>query len=161
MKTIPSHPLFLVSARDRQQLRDAREIMVKRRVKTGHLWQVRESTMKCLRQKDLLRQMLRVKRTELAQFLDQFRGDEMRFAVFWSAMDYPMTHRAQTITPGAFRDPIHQRADRSLVSGAATGLEKLSAWSDGTRSRAQEVNSSIFQKRSLARGQLRRPSLRR
>jgi hypothetical protein len=38
--------------------------MVKRRVKTGHLGQVRESPMKRLRQEDLLRQMLRICRSE-------------------------------------------------------------------------------------------------
>ena len=43
--------------------------MVKSRVETRHLGQVRKSAMKRLGQQDLFRQMVRIKWTELLQFL--------------------------------------------------------------------------------------------
>jgi hypothetical protein len=60
MKPVPAHPLRFVAARDWQQPRHARQVMVKRRVETRHLGQLRKSAMKRLGQQDLLRQMLRI-----------------------------------------------------------------------------------------------------
>jgi hypothetical protein len=54
--------------------------MVKCRVETRHLGQIRKSAMKRLGQQDLLRQMLRIEWTELAQLLN-FRTDSLRLAL--------------------------------------------------------------------------------
>ena len=62
VKPVPPHPLCFVAARDRQQPGHARQVMVKSRVETRHLGQVRKSAMKRLGQQDLLRQMLGIER---------------------------------------------------------------------------------------------------
>jgi hypothetical protein len=110
VKAVPSHSLSFVTARDRQQLGDARHVMVKSRVETRHLGQVRKSAMKRPRQQDLLRQMLRIEWTKLVQLLDHFRGDSLRLAVLRPPMHHAMSHGGQGITPDALFDPVHQNA---------------------------------------------------
>ncbi len=75
VKTVPPHPLCLVPTRDRQQLRHARQVVVKGSVETCHLGQVGKPVMKRLGQQDLLRQMLGIEKAEPVQFLNQFPGD--------------------------------------------------------------------------------------
>ena len=89
--------------------------MVKSRVETRHLGQVRKSAMKRLGQQDLLRQMLRIEWTEPVQLLNHFRSDSLRLAILRPAMHHAMPHRGQCITPAAFLDPIHQSAHRHRV----------------------------------------------
>ena len=80
VKPIPPHSLRFVAARDRQQLGHARQVMVKSRIEARHLGQVREAAMKLLGQQNLLRQMLGIEGTELAQLLNHFRRDALRLA---------------------------------------------------------------------------------
>ena len=115
VKPVPPHALRFVAARDRQQLGHARQVMVKSRVETRHLGQVRKSAMKRLGQQDLLRQMLRIEWTEPVQLLNHFRSDSLRLAILRPAMHHAMSHRGQCITPDAFLDPIHQSAHRHRV----------------------------------------------
>ena len=72
VKSIASHPLRFVAARNRQHARHARQIMVKSRVETRHLRQVGKAAMKRLDQKDLFRQMFRIEWGELAAILRSF-----------------------------------------------------------------------------------------
>ena len=90
VKSVPPHPLRFIAARDRQQSGHTRQVMVKSRVETCHLGQVRKSAMKRLSQQDLLRQMVRIECTELVQILNHFGGDPLRLAIFRPAMHYPM-----------------------------------------------------------------------
>ena len=115
VKPVAPYPLRFVAARDRQQPRHARQVMVKRRVETRHLRQVGKAAMKRLGQQDLLRQMLRIEWTEPAQLLDHFRGDSLRLAILRPAMHHAMPHRGQCLAPAALLDPIHQNADRRRV----------------------------------------------
>ena len=115
MKPVPPYALRLVAARDRQHLRHARHVMVKSRVETRHLGQVRKPAMKRLGQQDLLRQMVRIEWTEPAQLLNHFRRDSLRLAILRSAMHHAMPNRCQCITLATFLNPIHQSADRCGV----------------------------------------------
>ena len=93
MEPISSHPLRFVAARDRQQPGHARQVVVKSRVETGHLGQVRKSAMKRLGQQDLLRQMLRIEWTEPVQLPNHFRRDSLRLAILQPAMHHAMPDR--------------------------------------------------------------------
>ena len=115
VKPIAPHPLRLVAARDRQQSRHARQVVVKSRVETRYLRQVGKSAVKRLGQQDLLRQMLRIEWAEPVQLLNHFRRDSLRLAILRPAMHHAMSHRGQCITPDAFLDPIHQSAHRHRV----------------------------------------------
>jgi hypothetical protein len=115
MKTISPHPLRLVTARDRQQPRHAREMMMKGRVETGDLRQIGKTVMKRLGQQNLLRQMLRIKRSKRPKLRHHFRRDPLRRAILRSAMHHAMSHRGQWMTPAAFVGPIHQGSHRRLV----------------------------------------------
>jgi hypothetical protein len=65
--------------------------------------------MKGCRQKDLFRQMVGVKRTELAQLLNHFWSDSLRLPVLRSAMYHAMPHRSQRTEFHSFLNPIHQQ----------------------------------------------------
>ena len=62
MKTVAPHTLLFVAARDRHYLCHAGKVVVKSRVETRHLGQVRKPVMERLSQLDLLRQVLGVER---------------------------------------------------------------------------------------------------
>ena len=64
MKTVTPYPKRFVASRDRQQVGDSRQFMVKGGVETRHLRQVREATMKRLGQQDLFREMLGIEWAE-------------------------------------------------------------------------------------------------
>ncbi len=67
VKAIPPHAERLVAARNRQHLRDPRQVMVKGRVEARHLGQIGKSALKRLGQQNLLRQMLGIEWAESAQ----------------------------------------------------------------------------------------------
>jgi len=67
--------------------------MVKSRVETRHLGQVRKSVMKRLGQQDLLRQMVRIEGTEALQFHNHLRSNPLGLVILRPAMHYPMPHR--------------------------------------------------------------------
>ena len=68
-----------------------------------------------LDQLDLLRQMLRIEWAEPVQFLNHFRSDSLRLAIFRPAMHHAMPGRGQCVMPAVFLDPIHQNAHRHRV----------------------------------------------
>ena len=84
--------------------------MVKSRVETRHLRQIRKSAMKRLGQQDLFRHMVRIKWTELLQIGDHFRSNSLRFVILRPAMHHAMPDRGQRVAPAALLDPIHQKA---------------------------------------------------
>ena len=92
--------------------------MVKSRVETRHLGQIRKSAMKRLGQQDLFRHMVGIERTELLQFRNHFRGNSLRLVILRSAMHHAMPHRGQCVVPAALLDPIHQNAHRLRVIGS-------------------------------------------
>ena len=102
--------------------------MMKRRVETGHLGQVRESTMKRFRQEDLLRQMLRS--NGLSWHSSSTNPAVMRCGSLYFGP--PCTTRCPTaVNPSRpLRSSIQsiREPTATLWSGAATGREKLSAW---------------------------------
>ena len=64
MKPVTPHPLRFIAARDRQQPGHARQVMVKRRVETRDLGQIRKAAMKTLDQQDFFGQMFALRRLE-------------------------------------------------------------------------------------------------
>ena len=112
VKPVPPHPLRFVAARDWQHLGHARQVMVKSRVETRHLGQVRKAPMKRFGQQDLLRQMLRIEGTEPVQLLDHFHRDALGLAIFRPAVHDAMPHRRKCTMPAAFFDTLDQRVHR-------------------------------------------------
>ena len=101
---------------------------MKRGVETSHLRNVGESPMKSFGQQNLLRQMLRIKRAELAQFFNHGRSDSLGLPILWPAMHDPMTDRRQSRSLDFILDPIHKNGHRRCVifghdfAGGALGL---------------------------------------
>ena len=124
MKAVPAHPLRFVAARDGQQLRHARQVMVKSSVETSHLRQLREAAMKGLCQENLLGQVFGIEGGERAQFRDHFPGDQLRVAVLRVPHAPRDAHRGQGNLPHAGFDPIHERAHGRPSDPARPGAVK-------------------------------------
>ena len=71
--------------------------------------------MKRLGQQNFLRQMFRVERAELMQFLNHLRRDPLRLPILWPAMHDAMADRRQFAALNSFLDPIHQHIHRRRV----------------------------------------------
>ena len=115
VKAVAPHAQRFKAARDRHDLRHARQVMVESGVETRHLRHVGEAAMKRLGEQDFFRQMLGIERAEPPQFLDHGRGDDLRLAVVRPAMHHAMPDSRQRVAPAAFLDPVHQHADRRRV----------------------------------------------
>jgi hypothetical protein len=115
VEAVPADTLRLVASRDRQQGGDTRHGAVKRGVETRHLRQSGVALAERLDQLDLERQMLRIEGAEPVQFLDHFRGELLRLAIFRAAMYHAVPHSGQCVMPAVFLDPVGQGTHRRIV----------------------------------------------
>lgn len=115
MKAVASHPLPFVAARDRQQARHTRQVMMKSGVEARHLRKVGESVLNCLGQQDLLRQVRWSEWAETVQFLKHLWRDAQWFAVHRPTMHHPVPNGGQCIMPTAVLNPIHQYTHRDRM----------------------------------------------
>jgi len=106
MKAVPLDALRVIAPRNRQQPGDRRHAAMKRRVKAGHLRQVRMTLEKCLDQPDLAWQMIRRIRHCAMQFGDNFRRDPRRLRVR-HAMDYAVSHGSDRRELLPRFEPVH------------------------------------------------------
>jgi len=77
--------------------------------------------MEGLRQKDLLRQMFRIERAELAQGFHNFSRDPLGFPIFRSPVDHAVPHGGQCALFNFFLDPVHQNIHRRRMIGRFDG----------------------------------------
>ena len=78
VETIALNALCLVAPRNWKHSGDTRHSEVKRRVKAGHLRQIRMALSERFDQFDLARQMIRVIRRDEMQFVNQLWRDRLR-----------------------------------------------------------------------------------
>ena len=91
VEPVALHTLRVVTAGDGKQFGNTRHGAVKRRVKTGHLWQFPMTLAECLDQFDLAGQMVRVVRADAMQFLQQFLSDQLGRSML-HAVDHAVSH---------------------------------------------------------------------
>ena len=125
MKPIAPDSHCIETTRDRQEPRHARQGVVKRGVKAGHLRQVRVTPLECFDQLNRARQMIGIVRTELAKFFQQCRRNTLGLSML-HAVDHAVTYGPDLREIDLLRQPVDQkigcRSGASSVDGVAALL---------------------------------------
>jgi hypothetical protein len=115
MEAKPPHTGVGVSPRDRQKLRNPRQVAMESRIEAGDLGDSREPALKRLDQRNLPRQMGQVKRLIPAEFPDQFGRHQLMGNQTNSAMDHPVADCCERLIPAPLANPSHQAICRLAV----------------------------------------------
>ena len=117
VKAVSLNALGLVAARNRKQLRHARQGAVKRRVETGDLRHLGKLRSADLHQLDAGREMVRGKRTDAPQFLKHRLIHAERIAITRAAMHNAMADGADGLDADFFLQQLNQQWDAGNVIG--------------------------------------------
>ena len=109
VKAVAAQALVGVAPRQRQQLRHARQIMMKRGVEAGDLRQSGEALRERFRELQFLRQVLGIERTQFLQRLNHRGVEPLRCAVLGSAVHDAVRNGIDMRTFGLRLDELHQR----------------------------------------------------
>ena len=115
MKPVPPYPLRFIAAWDWHNLRHAGQTMVKCRIETRDLKQVRESALKCFYQQYFCWQMLGVEWAEPMKFFNHTRCNSRRLAIVRTTMHNAVPDRRYCFAVGLLLKPIHENAYRSRM----------------------------------------------
>src|SRR5438067_839145 len=117
VKAVSLNALGLVAARNRKQLRHARQCAVKRRVETGDLRYLGKLRGKHFHQRDGGREMVRGKRTDAPKFLKHGLIHAERIAITRTAMHNTMADGADRLDAVCFLQQLNQQRNASNVVG--------------------------------------------
>lgn len=116
MEAVALNALGIESAWNRQQPRYSGHSMVKRRVETCDLRQIRITLAERFEESDLLRQMVRIVWADATQFIEQFLCYQRRFGVLHS-VDHAMAHSTHGIETNVRFKPIEEGVRRREMIG--------------------------------------------
>ena len=116
VETVALNALGVEAPRNRQQLGNARHGLVKRRVKTGDLGQLRMTLAECFDQFDLTGQMIRVVRADAMQLIQQWLRNHFGFGML-HAVDHTMSHGPDRFETILSLEPIQQEIRGRFVIG--------------------------------------------
>ncbi len=115
MEAIAPYTGGLEPAGNRHDLGHAGHVVMKCRIKARNLGQVGITVSERLDQLDLARQVIRVTRTDLSQFLDQLGRDTFGLMVATPAMNDSMSDAGDFRETDCAIEPIDQQADSRLL----------------------------------------------
>ena len=108
MESVALDTFCIETARDRQEPGHARQGVVKRCVKTGHLRQVRISLAERLDQCNLVRKMIRVVGTDAVKLIQQYLGNPFGLSML-HAVNHAVTDRCDVCQTNVLIDPVDQK----------------------------------------------------
>ena len=121
MKSVTFHAQLFVSARNGQDSRHPRQVLMKSRIETGHLWHPGVLFTECFDQGDFGRQMFRLVRAEPVQFLHHLRRHHHRVCITAATVHDPMADRMNRQSLAALRELLDEHLYSRGVVGHLNG----------------------------------------